>query len=281
MKDLRDKVAVVTGGASGIGRAMAERFGAEGMNLIIADIDPGALKKAETELASVAPAVASRRTDVSSGADVQALADFALEKFGAVHLVCNNAGVGIGGTLWDMTEKDWQWLLGVNLWGVIHGVRTFVPIMLKQGGEGHVVNTASGAGLDARPWLGMYAASKYAVVGLSESLRGELAMSGSRVGVSVLCPAVVNTRIGESERNRPQELSGAGEAEVPAAAAAFGEAFRAALAAGLPPAQVAEAVLDAVLNNRLYILTHAETVDRVRARTERILNDANARPLAG
>jgi NAD(P)-dependent dehydrogenase (short-subunit alcohol dehydrogenase family) len=260
---------------------MAERFGAEGMNLVLADIDPGALKKAETELASVAPAVASRRTDVSSGADVQALADLALDKFGAVHLVCNNAGVGIGGTLWDMTEKDWQWLLGVNLWGVIHGVRTFVPIMLKQGGEGHVVNTASAAGLDARPWLGMYAASKYAVVGLSESLRGELAMSGSQIGVSVLCPAVVNTRIGESERNRPQELSGAGEAEVPAAAAAFGEAFRAALAAGLPPPQVAEAVLNAVLNNRLYILTHAETVERVRARTERILNDANARPLAG
>jgi NAD(P)-dependent dehydrogenase (short-subunit alcohol dehydrogenase family) len=281
MKDLAGKTAVITGAASGIGRAMAERFGAESMNLVIADIDPNALNAAESELSAVAPAVAGHRTDVSSAADVQALADLALERFGAVHLVCNNAGVGIGGALWDMSEKDWQWLLGVNLWGVIHGVRTFVPIMLKQGGEGHVVNTASAAGLDARPWLGMYAASKYAVVGLSESLRGELAMSGSQIGVSVLCPAVVNTRIGESERNRPAGLSGDGETEVPAAAAAFGEAFRAALAAGLPPPQVAEAVLDAVLNNRLYIVTHGETVERVKTRTERILADASARPLAG
>ena len=277
MKDFSGKVAVVTGGASGIGRAMAERFAAEGMKVVLADIEQGALDRAESEMRGGGAAVAVKRTDVSRGEDVDALANFAVEAFGAVHIVCNNAGVGLGGTSWQMTVKDWEWMLGVNLWGVIHGIRTFVPIMIAQGDDCHVVNTASGAGLHSRPFLGMYAATKHAVVALSEAMYHELKLTGTRVGVSVLCPAVVNTRIGESERNRPQVLSNAGEAANPAQMAAMEQAFRAALAAGLPPAEVAAAVLDAIREERFYILTHEETKTRMRAKLEDIIEGRNPR----
>jgi short-subunit dehydrogenase len=199
-----------------------------------------------------------------------------LRKYGAVHIVCNNAGVGIGGALWEHTVKDWEWLLGVNLWGVIHGIRTFVPTMIRQGTECHIVNTASAAGLDARPWLGMYSASKSAVVAISEALERELAMTGAKIGVSVLCPAIVNTRIGEAERNRPAALSNESGSEVPPQAQAFGEAFRTMLASGIPPQDVAAAVVDAIRNDRLYILTNPETEMRIRSRLERLLNDAAA-----
>ena len=277
MKDFSGKVAVVTGGASGIGRAMAERFAAEGIKVVLADIEQGALDRAESEMRGGGAAVAAKRTDVSRGEDVEALAKFAVEAFGAVHIVCNNAGVGLGGTSWQMTVKDWEWMLGVNLWGVIHGIRTFVPIMIAQGDDCHVVNTASGAGLHSRPFLGMYAATKHAVVALSEAMYHELKLTGTRVGVSVLCPAVVNTRIGESERNRPQVLANAGEAANPAQMAAMEQAFRAALAAGLPPAEVAAAVLDAIREERFYILTHEETKTRMRAKLEDIIEGRNPR----
>jgi short-subunit dehydrogenase len=220
--------------------------------------------------------VASLQTDVSRADDVKDLADFAVTEYGAVHVLCNNAGVGIGGALWEHTVKDWEWLLGVNLWGVIHGIRTFVPIMVRQGNECHIVNTASAAGLDARPWLGMYSASKYAVVAISEALRQEFAMTGARVGVSVLCPAVVNTRIGDAERNRPDDLANGSGAEVPPQAQAFGEAFRAMLASGIPPEDVADAVVDAIHNDRLYIFTNAETQARLRSRLDRMLSDTAA-----
>jgi NAD(P)-dependent dehydrogenase (short-subunit alcohol dehydrogenase family) len=277
MKDFSGKVAVVTGGASGIGRAMAERFAAEGMKVVLADIEQGALDRAESEMRGGGATVAAKRTDVSRGEDVEALAKFAVEAFGAVHIVCNNAGVGLGGTSWQMTVKDWEWMLGVNLWGVIHGIRTFVPIMIAQGDDCHVVNTASGAGLHSRPFLGMYAATKHAVVALSEAMYHELKLTGTRVGVSVLCPAVVNTRIGESERNRPQVLANAGEVANPAQMAAMEQAFRAALAAGLPPAEVAAAVLDAIREERFYILTHEETKTRMRAKLEDIIDGRNPR----
>jgi len=283
VKDLKGKVAVVTGGASGIGRAMAERFAAEGMKVVLADIEEGALTRAESEMRATGATVASKRTDVSRGEDVEALAAFTIDTFGAVHVVCNNAGVAVGGVTWQHTVKDWQWLLGVNLWGVIHGVRTFVPIMLQQGDECHVVNTASGAGLHTRPWLAMYCASKHAVVALSESLYHELSLTGSKVKVSVLCPAVVNTRIGELERNRPDDLSNAGGAGVPAQQMqAMEQAFRALLATGLPPEQVADAVVGAIRDERFYIITHEETKERVSARLNDIIGDRNPtlQPLA-
>jgi NADP-dependent 3-hydroxy acid dehydrogenase YdfG len=270
MKDLKGRIAVVTGAASGIGRAMAERFLAEGMKVLLADIETDALKETERDLAN-AGAVAAFRTDVSKAEDVQALADFSLRTFGGVNLLCNNAGVGIGGAIWEHSVRDWEWLLGVNVWGVIHGIRTFVPIMLSQGDECHIVNTASAAGLDARPWLGMYSASKSAVVAISEALQQELAMTGAKIGVSVLCPAIVNTRIGDAERNRPPGLQNDGDAKPPPQAQAFGEAFRAMLASGISPKAVAGCVVDAIQNDRLFILTNAETEARVRARFDRML----------
>lgn len=271
MKDLSGKVAVVTGAASGIGLAMAERFAAEGMRVVLADIEAGALTQAASRMLDAGHDVSALRIDVSKADEVQELADFALRKYGAVHVLCNNAGVGIGGALWQHTVKDWEWLLGVNLWGVVHGIRTFVPIMISQGDECHIVNTASAAGLDARPWLGMYSASKSAVVALSEALQQELAMIGAKVGVSVLCPAIVNTRIGDADRNRPVGLQNDGDAEPPPQAQAFGEAFRAMLASGISPKAVADCVVDAVRSDRLYVFTNAETEARVRARFDRML----------
>lgn len=278
MKDLRDRIAVVTGGASGIGRAMAERFIAEGMKVVIADVEQSALDRAEAELRAGGAQVASLRTDVSRAEDVDALARFTIDTFGAVHVVCNNAGIGIGGAnAWQQSIKDWEWVLNVNLWGVIHGVRTFIPLMLAQGDECHIVNTASGAGLHARPGLTMYSVSKHAVVALSESLYGELGMAGAKIGVSVLCPAVVNTRIGESERNRPETMRNTGElGDVGEKMKNMEKVFRAVLAnTGMPPADVAAAVVDAIRNDRFYIITHEETRARVRTRMEDILEGRN------
>lgn len=273
MNELVGKVAVVTGAASGIGRAIAERLGNEGVKVVLADIDAQALTCAEQELAASGLEVAARKTDVSRGDDVEGLARFALERFGAVHILCNNAGVGIGGRLWEHTLADWEWLMGVNVWGVVHGIRSFVPVMLARGDECHIVNTASAAGLDARPFLGMYSATKYAVVAISEALQQELLQGGARIGVSVLCPAVVNTRIGESERNRPSPLRNAVRS-IATDIQGFDQAFRAALAAGIPPERVADAVVDAIRRERFYVLTQNETETRVRARFDRILKDA-------
>jgi NAD(P)-dependent dehydrogenase (short-subunit alcohol dehydrogenase family) len=251
LKELSGKVAVVTGAASGIGRALAERFAAEGMKVVLADLEEEALRRAEGELQVSGAIVASLRTDVSKAEDVEALAQFAVDAFGAVNVVCNNAGVGVGGVTWQNTVKDWEWVLGVNLWGVIHGVRSFVPRMLAQGDECHVVNTASGAGLHTRPWLAMYCASKHAVVALSESLYYELALS-------------------------PQTLRDEGSAGVPSQQMQVMEqAFRALLATGLPPEKVAEHVVEAIREERFYILTHEDTKVRVRARMEDILASRN------
>lgn len=280
MKEFAGKVAVITGGASGIGRAMAERFAAEGMKVVLGDIEQTALDKAVTELKAKGFESAGLRTDVSKAEDVEALAKHAVDTFGAVHIACNNAGVGMGGSAWQHSIKDWEWMLGVNLWGVIHGIRTFVPPMLAQGDECHIVNTASGAGIHVRPFLGMYAATKHAVVGVSEALYHDLKLTGSKIGVSVLCPNTVNTRIGESERNRPEVLQDDQPAGNPAQMAAMEQAFRAALAAGMEPADVAAAVLAAIKDGRFWILTQEEARNRVRARVEDMLGDGKPRMMA-
>jgi NAD(P)-dependent dehydrogenase (short-subunit alcohol dehydrogenase family) len=250
-------VAVVTGAASGIGRGLAERFAAAGMRVVLADVEAPALEATERDLRAAAADVLAVRTDVSKAADVRALADATVERYGAVHVLCNNAGVGAGGTSWDASLEDWQWVLGVNLWGVIHGVRTFVPIMLARGEEGHIVNTASLAGLVQGAGAAAYTTSKFGVVGFSGALYHELRMAaGDRIGVSVLCPAATATNIVDSGRNRP---GGPPPPQPPGSPEAIGwEMVRQALAAGLTPAQVADQVFDAVRERRFYILTHPE-----------------------
>lgn len=277
IEDLHGRVAVVTGAASGIGLALAERLAAEGMRVAMADVERGALADASAAVAATGADVLAVATDVSNGDEVDALRDAVLDRFGAVDLVCNNAGVGGGGTMWELTTADWAWVLGVNLWGVIHGIRAFVPLLVDQG-HGHVVNTASMAGLTSPPFMGPYNASKHAVVTISETLHGELAMLGAGVGVSVLCPGWVNTRIADSDRNRPPEPGGGPAPATGAAAtggsagpAVFRDVLRAHLAAGMDPATVAGDVVDAVRTGRFYVLTHEDWAPMVQARVAGIV----------
>jgi NAD(P)-dependent dehydrogenase (short-subunit alcohol dehydrogenase family) len=275
MQELHGKVAVVTGAASGIGRALAQRFAAEGMSVVLADVEASALDDAAHAVAANGAPALAVLTDVSRAADVERLAQRTLDHFGAVHVVCNNAGVAISAPLWTHTVADWEWVLGVNLWGVIHGVRVFTPILLAQGVEAHLVNTASMAGLTCVPNMGLYTASKHAVVALSETLYHELALLDAPVKVSVLCPGFVNTRIRQSARNRPAHLA----ATAPAAprSAEADAAADALLAAGLAPARVADAVLDAIRAERLYVFPTPESKARIRTRLDDILADRNPR----
>src|ERR1700678_3865797 len=267
MKDLQGKVAVITGAASGIGRAVADRAAAHGMKIVLADIEQGPLKVAVDDLTSNGAEALGVVTDVSEAASVQALRDRALDRFGAVHLVHNNAGIGLGGPIWEVSEEDWRWILGVNLWGVIHGVATFVPLFVEQG-EGHVVNTASIAGLIAAPFLGPYNATKQAVVAVSETLFKDLQAVGAPVGVSVLCPGFVQTRIAESERNRPGWA--AADNDVPGAEELRG-AVQSLVDGGIAASTVADRVIDAVRNDTFYILTHPELDDAVTTRFDDIV----------
>jgi NAD(P)-dependent dehydrogenase (short-subunit alcohol dehydrogenase family) len=267
MKVLRGKVAVITGGASGIGRSVAERAAAEGMKVVLADIEEGPLSLTAGTLKSSGAEVEAVVADVSNGSDVEALRDRALERFGAVHLVHNNAGVGVGGLLWTVPAADWKWILGVNLWGVINGIRTFVPLLVEQG-EGHVVNTASLAGLTSPGLLGPYNATKHAVVTISETLYRDLRIIGASVGVSVLCPGFVRTYIAESERNRP---GWAPVSEDDPLAEASRVMVRQMVDEGIEPSQVADRVIDAVRTDTFYVLTHDVSRSMVEARMHDIL----------
>jgi NAD(P)-dependent dehydrogenase (short-subunit alcohol dehydrogenase family) len=278
MKDFQGKVAVVTGAASGIGRALAGKSAQEGMKVVLADVEESALWQAEEELQANGAQVLAVRTDVSQAADVEALAKITFETYGAVHLLFNNAGVGCGTTVWESSLADWQWVLGVNLWGVIHGIHYFVPLMLAQGSEGHIVNTASSEGLVTSSGLGIYKVSKHGVVTLSETLACELAARGARLKASVLCPEWVNTRIMDAERNRPQALVNAPQEqhvspETAAIAEVVIQVMRQLAQAGLPPPQVAEMVFDAIRQEQFYILTHPTTKQGVRLRMEDILQE--------
>ena len=212
MERLRDRVAVVTGAASGIGLALSERFAAEGMRVVMADVETTALAPAAERVRAAAPAVLAVRVDVSRAEDVERLARETYAAFGAAHVVCNNAGVAVISAVHEQTLADWQWVMGVNLWGVIHGVHAFLPRMLAGGDEGHIVNTASMAGLTTAPFMSIYDVTKHGVVALSESLYKELELSGALVGVSVVCPGLINTNIIRSARNRPAEFGDEGKA---------------------------------------------------------------------
>jgi len=254
MQELKDRVAVVTGGASGIGFGLASAFAAEGMKIVLADIEAPALSEAVAEVEANGADVIGVRTDVSDAAQVQSLAEAAVERFGAVHVLCNNAGVGGGGLSWEAPLDMWEWVLGVNMWGVINGVRSFVPILMQQP-EAHVVNTASIAGLVAGPFMGPYNASKHAVVAISETLYHEMSMMAPHVHVSVLCPGWVRTRIADSSRNRP----GFEAPEPDAATAGFALALQPLIDNGMAPADLAERVLEAIRAERFWILPHDDT----------------------
>lgn len=254
MHDFEGKVAVITGGASGLGLAMAKRFGAAGMKVVIGDIETGALADAEAALQASGIEAIGRRTDVARSDDLEALADAAYERFGAVHILANNAGVGGSpGAMWELSEADWRWVIDVDLWSVIHGVRAFVPRMISSGEEGHVINTASVAGLISGAVGGPYTVAKFGVVALSEQLYFELGRAQHPIGVSVLCPGFVNTRIYDSGRNRQESYGQPGNEQSPER-----EELREALAAMretmIQPETIGNRVFDAVVENQLYIV---------------------------
>ena len=259
MNELEGRVAVVTGGASGIGRAMAERFARERAKVVLADIDQRALAETVRAIRARGGEAVGVPTDVTDLGSVQALAEAAFKAFGAVHVLCNNAGVALWGGLETATHRDWQWVLGVNLWGVIHGVEAFVPRMIASKQPGHIVNTASMAGLIASRGLGIYNTSKYAVVGLSETLAKDLRPYD--IGVSVLCPMGVSTQIRNSDRNRPSALAN----DAPSTSEPVELIGRT-----LAPTVVAEMVLAAIRANRLYVITHEESLGALRRRHERL-----------
>ncbi len=261
MQEFDGKVAAVTGAASGIGLALATRFVAEGMKVALADVERDALDEAVAKLRADGGTVIGVPCDVSDAASVQGFADAVMAEFGAVHVVCNNAGVGGGGLSWEMSLSTWQWVLGVNLWGVIHGIRSFVPLLLQQPDGGHVVNTASVAGLVAAPFMGPYNASKHAVVGLSETLHHELTFMGANVKVSVLCPGWVNTRIADSERNRPAHLADTSAALGDGEGSPMRDVLQSMLEQGMAPSDVAAKVFAAIRDEQFWVLTHDDADD--------------------
>ena len=260
MENLKGKVAVVTGGASGIGRALCLAFAGEGTHVVVADVDEAGMAETSAGVRKAGVKAVTVGTDVRTLASVEALAERAWKELGGVHVLCNNAGVVIHGGLEAATHRDWEWVLGVNLWGVIHGVEAFVPRMIAHKQPGHIVNTASMAGLIASRGLGVYNTSKYAVVGLSETLQKDLRPYD--IGVSVLCPMGVSTNIRNSERSRPADLKNPGAPPKAEAVQLIGRY--------LTPEDVAGRVLRAVKANRLYVIPHEEAREPLRRRFERM-----------
>ena len=278
MREFKCKVAVITGAASGIGRGIAERCVREGMKVVLAGINEANLLKAEAELKASGAAVISVQTDVAKRSDVEGLAASTLDAFGAVHLLVNNAGVDAGMSPWEATWNDWEWVVGVNLWGVIHGVKVFTPLMLGQNTEGHIVNTASIGGLVTGYPGAPYTATKHAVVALSECLCLELERRHAPVKVSVLCPGGVRTNILGAERNRPVGLRNE-PVEMTPEMQAFGDFMKAEISSGMSALQVADHVFKAIEEERFYILTHPELTPFIRLRMERIIRGDSPRGL--
>jgi len=269
MKQFEGKTAVVTGAASGIGRALAERFAQARMQVVLADIEKDALDRAVQELEQRQHRVIGVVANTMVRESVEALAKRAIDEFGKVHIVCNNAGIAAMASgikpIWEVSDRDWQWVMGVNFYGVLYGIQAFVPHMLAHGEEGHIVNTASLAGL--MPGGGTYGVSKHGVLSLTETLHQNLTMQGAKIGASVLCPGFVNTNIFDAERNRPKELAAAPGAAIPGMA----EIGRNMLAAGKQPAEVADIVFRSIEQNHFYILPHPAWDPIVRGRVDAVL----------
>lgn len=278
MKDFKNKVAVVTGGASGIGWGLAERCAEEGMKVVIADIEEPALEQAEKTLKDRGADVLAIRTDVSRLADIEALAQKTLDAFGGVHVLFNNAGVNTDISLrkptWDTTLNDWQWMVSVNLWGVIYGMRVFLPVMMKQNVEGYIVNTSSMAGLIAEPQLIIYATTKAGIVALSEGYYFQLKQTNSPIGISVLCPAFVSSKLFDAERNRPDTLKNRNEPQSPRPQAQLVSQFN-KVSPTLTPEQSADIVFKAIREDQFYIFTDPLVQELFRQRAENILKGKN------
>jgi len=279
MKDFKNKVAVVTGAASGIGFALAERCAKEGMKVVLAGINEDTLKKAEKDIKKTGATTLVVKCDVSKAKDVEALAKKTLDTFGAVHLLFNNAGVAAGATVWGSTLADWEWVLKVNLWGVIYGIHFFVPIMLRQNDECYIVNTSSGFGFFTSPGNSPYIVSKHGVGALSETLYRELEQGGHNIGVSVLCPGVVNTKIMECARNRPKELQNKPGEEMDMTDPKVQERtkfLKQIFDNGMLPQRVADFVFNAIIKKKFYILPNMEiAIPVIKARMEDVLQERN------
>ena len=276
MRELRGRVAVVTGAASGIGRAMAERFAAEGMRLVLADVEPEPLARTIDDLADRGAEVAGLKVDVRREEDVAALADLALERFGGVNLVCNNAGVDSGAPFEEIPDAAWRWVMDVNFFGIVNGCRVFLPL-LRRAGEGHIVNTGSLASVNSgMRTMGPYIASKFAVLGFTENLAVELAESAPEIGVSVLLPGGVKTRMPDAERNRPADLPVSNH---PMRAEVLAGVRSATAREGLEPDAVSELVVTAIRNRSFYVLTHRQfALDAVARRLAWMTDDEQPLP---
>jgi NAD(P)-dependent dehydrogenase (short-subunit alcohol dehydrogenase family) len=269
MEEFEGRVAVVTGAASGIGRGLARHAAREGMHVVLADVEAEALDEAAADVTELGAETLVVRTDVSREADVQALAAAAYDRFGAVHLLCNNAGVFQAGVVWQRTQADWDWVVGVNVWGILHGIRAFVPRLLEQGGDAHIVNTASMAGLISVAYSGPYVVSKFAAAALTECLAHDLRAQDATIGVSCLVPGLVDTRIADSTRNRPDEPP----SEVTAADHHFvaGVLREQTSTGGRHPDEVAAIVFDAVRAGQFWIPTTDGYDELIRGRYEALL----------
>jgi NAD(P)-dependent dehydrogenase (short-subunit alcohol dehydrogenase family) len=279
MKTFRDKVVVITGGASGLGREFANVAAREGMKLVLADVQRDALDRAVEELKAQGASVIAALCDVRKGEQVQALADAAVAEFGGVHLLFNNAGVGSGGLIWENTEADWEWVMGVNVWGVIHGVRIFTRLMLAAAAkdpsfEGHIVNTASMAGLLNAPAMGVYNVSKHAVVSLSETLYQDLQLVGAPIGASVLCPYFVPTGISQSHRNRPDDVRMTAGPTASQLAAQF-MTDKAVSSGNVSAEEVAGITFKAIADGQFYIYSHPDALAGVRVNLESVVAGTN------
>ena len=270
MENLEGRCAVVTGAASGIGKALSERFVADGMKVVLADVEQEPLGIVEKELRERGGDVIAVQVDVSDVEQVRALAAKATGAFGNIHVLCNNAGVGAGGPMHELKTEDWEWVLGVNLYGVIHGLTSFLPGMVAHGEPAHVVNTASVAGLLTTPMMGPYNASKFAVVAISETLHHEMRLANTKVHVSVLCPGWVNTKIHQSGRNRPEQFGGRTAPDEDRLSM-----ISQIIESGMSPDEVATEVRDAILQERFWVTTHPQMLAGVEERMQSILTNTN------